>query len=381
MDRIIEVKVSGNYLSKDNKNAGVKGEANATNLRIAFDEGWDGYAKKVTFWNALGGNPVERTLTADLIENIVESIRVYIVPIPGEAMTEAGKLTFVIDGYVDGKRQRSIADKLEVKDAPIADTAGKPADPTPTQAEQLQGQIDTLMSDIQAERQIVDEVSKTITTALEITETNARTTTADAKLTGQYKEDARESAESAAESNAKAQETLGKTNYIGENGNWFAWDSKVGAFYDTGVRAQSGSVVYCGENPPDDADVWIAPGENPLGYYNIEETNALLDEVRRLVVDLSNKVAKTPYIITLYKDRWTLVDKNKWHQEIDIPNTTEHSMVDFMTTDEQFNYLVQNGILLYTVNDGGNVFAVCEGAIPLDISEIKVTVSEVVVGE
>ena len=129
-------------------------------------------------------------------------------------------------------------------------------------------------------------------------------------------------------------------------------------------------------------DVWYESDGILVDKEYVDSNNLATKEyVMNLVLDLANKVAKTPYIITLYKDRWTLVDKNKWHQEIEVPNTTKHSMVDFMTTDEQFNYLVQNGILLYTVNDGGNVFAVCEGAIPLDISEIKVTVSEVVVGE
>ena len=145
MDRIINVKVGGNYLSKDNKNAGVRGEANVTKLRISFDEGWDNFAKSVTFWDARGANPVQRTLTTDLLENISENTRVYLVPIPAEPMTEAGTLTFVIDGYTDGKVQRSFADKLEVKDAPITDSAEEPADPTPTQAEQLQTQIDGIM--------------------------------------------------------------------------------------------------------------------------------------------------------------------------------------------------------------------------------------------
>lgn len=149
MDRIIEVKVGGNYISKDSKTAGVRGEANVTRLRITFDEGWDGYAKTVTFWDARGGNPVERTLTTDLLENIKEDTRVYLVPIPKEPMTEAGQLTFVIDGYLDGKRQRSFSDTLEVKDAPITDNAEEPTDPTPTQAEQLQTQIEAVIGGIQ----------------------------------------------------------------------------------------------------------------------------------------------------------------------------------------------------------------------------------------
>jgi len=154
MDRIIEIKVGGNYLSKDNKVAGVRGEGNVTNLRITFAEDWDNYAKKITFWNARGLNPVERILTTDLLENIEENTRIYIVPIPAEPMEETGMFTFVIEGYLDGKRQKCVPDKLEVKDAPIV--AGEPIDPTPTQAEQLQVQIDgikgTIQSSIEAEK-------------------------------------------------------------------------------------------------------------------------------------------------------------------------------------------------------------------------------------
>lgn len=199
MDRVINIKVGGNYISKDNKNAGVRGEANVTYLRIAFDDSWNDYAKKITFWDALGRNPVERTLTLDLCENIADNTNIYLVPIPGEPMAESGTLTFVIDGYVEGKRQRSMSDKLEVKDAPMADNAGEPTDPTPTQAEQIQRQIVNLRSDIQQAYVARDE----------------------------------------AEGYAQAAENaVGKTSYIGANGNWYAWDGETEEFYDTGVRAQ-----------------------------------------------------------------------------------------------------------------------------------------------
>ena len=110
MNRVINIKLCGNYLSKDNKIAGVRGEANVTKLRITFDEDWDGYAKKKTFWDAHGTNPVKRIFTADCIEDILKDSRTYLIPIPLEPLAEAGMLTFVIDGYVDDKRQRSISD-------------------------------------------------------------------------------------------------------------------------------------------------------------------------------------------------------------------------------------------------------------------------------
>ncbi len=151
MDRIIEVKADGNYLTKDSKNAGVRGEYNVTTLRITFDEEWDDYTTKtITFWDAHGANPVGIILTEDLLENKEESERVYLVPIPAEPMAEAGMLTFVIDGCIGSKRQRSMSDKLEVKYAPKANDAAEPEDPTPTQAEQLQAQINDLVSATEA---------------------------------------------------------------------------------------------------------------------------------------------------------------------------------------------------------------------------------------
>ena len=160
MDRIIEIKVTGSHLVKDCRTAGVRGESNSRILRIEFDAGWDGYAKKVTFWDAKGLNPVVRTLTADLLENASASTRVYLCPIPGEAMTEAGLFEFVVDGYTDGKRMRSIADKLLVTDAPIADDAAEPSDPTPTQAEQLQVQIETVMDTIQESARSAEDAAE-----------------------------------------------------------------------------------------------------------------------------------------------------------------------------------------------------------------------------
>nr|DAG59326.1 MAG TPA: hypothetical protein [Caudoviricetes sp.] len=148
MDRIIEVKVNGSYITKDNRNAGVQHEANTTSLRIEFDQGWDSYAKKVTWWDAKGENPVEITLGTNLLEDATASTRIYLCPIPGEPLAECGECTFVIDGYVDGKRQRSAADCLWVKEAPFKENAGQPSDPTPSQAEQLQKEIDGIKGTI-----------------------------------------------------------------------------------------------------------------------------------------------------------------------------------------------------------------------------------------
>lgn len=224
MDGIVRIKVSGNYISKDSKTAGVRGEGNSTSLVITFDEGWDKYAKTVTFWDARGENPVERTLTTDLLNDINDSTRVYKLPIPYEAMAETGYMTFIIDGYVDGKRKRSVSDTLEVKYSPASRVT---EDVTPTDLERMQASIEKIIQDIQSA-----SIAST---------------------------EAKGSAESAKQDAKKAEIAVGKTSYIGENGNWYAWDGKTGEWYDTGVKAQAGSTVYVGDNPPAEADVWIDP--------------------------------------------------------------------------------------------------------------------------
>lgn len=163
--KTIEVKVTGSYLTKDSRSAGVQHEANVTILRIEFDESWDSMAKHVTFWDARGMNPVKRILTVDLLENLEESTRVYLCPIPGEALAEAGEMTFVIDGYVNGKRQRSFSAELSVTEAPYTAQAGEAADPTPTQAEQLQVQIDAVIEDIKEAVEIAETADEAKATA------------------------------------------------------------------------------------------------------------------------------------------------------------------------------------------------------------------------
>lgn len=142
MNRIIELKVSGNHLIKDDRYAGTSGEANVTDLRIEFDESWDNYAKTVVFWNAKGENPVERILTVDLLEDPDKSTRIYLCSIPGEPLEFEGTFDFVIKGYIDNKVKKSVGGRLSVLRSPDTNNANAPVDPTPSQAEQLQAQID-----------------------------------------------------------------------------------------------------------------------------------------------------------------------------------------------------------------------------------------------
>lgn len=295
MDRIIEIKVNGSYLSKDSNVAGVQHEANAKVLRIEFDEGWDGYAKTATFWNALGEMPTKRVLTADLLEDLAANTRIYLCPIPGEAMTEDGEMKFVIDGYngpmfvgnrpcltasfkiegtdsytlclkdyllpeehaemvgkrlvmggetytivaagykgdsehtiltmdrtfthpeegarlfqPGGKRQRSEECWLKVKEGEIDLEAGESMDPTPTQAEQLQVQIDTViedMSDYAGRAETAAAKAEVSADNAKISETNAAKSAQDALTSENFANGFMMDAQFAAEGAAASEKT------------------------------------------------------------------------------------------------------------------------------------------------------------------------------
>lgn len=232
-NRLINILVDGSHLTKDRGTAGVQHEGNSTVLRIKFDESWDNLAKSVTWWNAKGLNPVVRVLTVDMLEDIQTDTRIYRCPIPAEPLTEAGMCTFVIDGFLEGKRQRSISDQLKVTPAPYAANAGAAADPTPTQAEQLQVQIDSFKGEIQtaviASREAV-----------------------------QSAEDARKSAEAAAEEVVRAEiaasEAASYTSHPpvvnADTGYWQEWDGEKYVdteHYSVGAQGVKGERGFRGE--------------------------------------------------------------------------------------------------------------------------------------
>ncbi len=300
MDRIINVKVSGHHLSKDNNNAGARGEANVTLLRITFDESWSYFAKTITFWDARGANPVNRTLTTDIIENIADGPNVYIVPIPQEPLAVAGKLTFVIDGFVDSKRQRSVCDELVVEDSPV--TASNPIDPTPTQAEQLQTQIDDIIGTIQDA--VLAEVNANA--ASRAAENSANNASDSASIAIQVLEAVKGYAEDAEVHSNKAQNAANTAPYIGDNGNWFSWDKDTESFYDTGVLAQADSQAYI------DKTISEMRSELNLGLTYYGDAGIIPSPVEWFTYTINENDSTAEIIITGLSDTWTnLEDDSK----------------------------------------------------------------------
>lgn len=275
MVREIRLDVTGDNIHASRKRAGVQGEGNATDVVIAFDESWDGYAKKITWWDAVEENPVERTLTADLLVDLASDTRTYRTAIPAEPLALEGECTLVIDGYATGKcysRARSIAVRLEVEPAPIADNAGEPTDPTPTQAEQLQAQIDTLLGDMSeqaalaqggaVEAESAKEAAQAAQTAAAASEESARSY---AEAAEQSSLDAGNSAEAAgehAEAAVRAREAI-------EGMTAKAVTLAPGSAAEVKKSVTDGAVELTFGIPKGDpgvSGVYVGPGDMPEGY-------------------------------------------------------------------------------------------------------------------
>lgn len=372
MDRIINVKVGGNHLSKDNKYAGVKGEANVTKLRITFDSGWDGFAKTVTFFDAYGNNPVKRIQGVDLIEDIVNDRRTYITPIPKEPLAFAGELTFIIDGYFDGKRQRSIADKLVVKEAPDTDNAEEPTDPTPTPSEQFQAQFEAILDDIHQSAVSAQnaEVSarNAEESAEEALEYKNQAVSESIKAKG-YAEEAEGYAGDATTAANKAENAI-KHNPIIVDGYWHIWSAQSEEYINTEIKAQAGSTVYMGDNPPADADVWLDPegDESPTSnasapsYAFINILGGADNWEAEDVTDASGNVIGTRY-----------------GQVVNVNNAviTKYSKVDLQITSEQLVVFYQKDIAFVAENEDGVVTVYAVGSIPENDYRIQAIVTEV----
>ncbi len=155
--RIVNMTVTGDLVEVDGSVVGVQGSGNADTLRLTFDAVWDGWAKTAVWWDAHGGEAVSRTLTADLLEDVAVSVRRYLLPVPPEALRYGGPCNLVVDGYRDGKRGRTVTQTFDVARTPVRAAVAGGAVTSPTDMEQMQGQVDELLGQLQSVLSAEDE--------------------------------------------------------------------------------------------------------------------------------------------------------------------------------------------------------------------------------
>lgn len=405
MDERINIRANGNMLTKDYGAAGTQGEVNSTKLRITFAENWDGFAKKITFWNAVGENPVDIQLGTNLLEDVANP-RVYIVPVPGEAMTEAGECTFVIEGTEGDVVKRSIEGKLKVTASRSAKDAGIPSGVTPDLAEQIRAEIDDITGDIAEMHQLKDDVE------------TARDDAIDAKDDAYSYALRAESAKSTAEEVKEA--VLGWNNtaavvttevrkyaeYANEAKtsieNMTVSSENIGVGEDAIVEKTVGDVVNLHFGiPKGEPGIRIGEGAPPDDVVADEDVKAWIDlngdgdeyptkaEMNRAIETLA--VPSYAFVNILGgSQNWTAEDVTdsagnvigcRYGQTVNVNNAviTENSKVDLLITSEQMVVFYEKDLAFVTENDDGVVTVYCVGNIPEHDYKIQAIVTEVVI--
>lgn len=150
-NRIITIYCADETMQKSSSVAGAAGSSNAVTLRLSFSAAWDGTTKKVYFYDATKAKSAYIICTTDKL--VTGETDVYDIPIPAEALDVAGKMLLTVKGVVVSgstveRCMMSATTTMDVlrADTPNADTA--PVEPTPTQSEQLQSEIDGIKSDL-----------------------------------------------------------------------------------------------------------------------------------------------------------------------------------------------------------------------------------------
>lgn len=146
--RTIDLTITNEYIKGTGEFVGAAGSHDDVVFRMTFGDMWDGLAKTIVWRNAYRENPTFTVVTAAMLEdNTVPNV--YLVPIPLEAKQYAGKMGMTIKGAVseddlETMATLSVYGEFVVKESYWSDDAEAAADVTPTEALQLQTQLEEL---------------------------------------------------------------------------------------------------------------------------------------------------------------------------------------------------------------------------------------------
>lgn len=199
MTRTIPLKIQNEYITGDKCMIGAAGSHNDVILRMEFSGMWDGLTKMVQFRDALGEATIEVLLTADMLE--ADDTSVYLVPVPNGAKKYAGEMTLCVKGAaVAGEKETRATTAMHgaftVGESKWDTSAETEQDVPPTQAEQLQSQIENVLATIVDARKAATEAAKSAEGAA-LSQSRAQTSE---QYAGEYAQAAANSATRALES-------------------------------------------------------------------------------------------------------------------------------------------------------------------------------------
>lgn len=253
MNRIIPCRVDNEFLRGAGVVIGAAGSHDDVELELSFSPMWDGTVKKVVWFDALGEHPVVTLLTTDLL--VPGETDKYRVRVPVEAKAVEGDMQVTIRGTSasGGTETRAVVAataSFKVLPAVWDPLAVESSQPSASQADQLQQEIEDIKGDITAAAAAAD--------AKEEAAAGAAAAFAGADRAASSARDASDSAVAAAES-AESAAACAQTavQYAGhppviQAGTWWTWNAAARKYEDTGepARGQRGETGARGETGP-----------------------------------------------------------------------------------------------------------------------------------
>lgn len=146
--RYINLYITNEYIKGVGEVVGAAGSHDDVAFRMTFGDMWEGLTKTIVWRNAYRENPVYTLVTAAMLEDVTVP-NVYIVPIPAEPKEFVGKMGMTIFGAdveagVETQATFSVYGEFVVMDSYWPYGAREVEDVTPSQAVQLQSQIEKL---------------------------------------------------------------------------------------------------------------------------------------------------------------------------------------------------------------------------------------------
>lgn len=149
--RIIPLKIAGERVIGAGVTVGAVGSHDEVLLEMDFRPSglWKGTTRRAIFSNALGEERTVIILTTDLLAE--GQSEVYLVPVPQQAKSVAGECFLTVEGFVaQGEKEvvRCVTEEARFRVLPSKLYYNDTQPVTPTQAEQLQAEIDSIKTDI-----------------------------------------------------------------------------------------------------------------------------------------------------------------------------------------------------------------------------------------
>lgn len=332
MTRTIPLKIQNEYIAGDKVLIGAAGSHNDVVLRMEFSPMWEGLTKTVQFRDALGEKTIETLLTADLLEK--NSTTVYMVPVPNGAKKYAGEMTLAVKGAaVSGDKETrattAVHGAFTVGESKWDTSAETEQDVPPTQAEQLQSQIENVLATIVDARKAATEAAK--------------------------------SAEGAALSQSRAQTS---EQYAGEYAQGAA-NSAASASSSATAAANSATAAKASE---DAAQSWAVGGTGTREGEDTNNAKYWAEQAQRSIIKGS---------VTLTVAGW-VADGDDWKQPVTIAGGAAGKQVDLEADKTAIKQMLEDGTsALYIANNNGTFTAHAVGEKPTAALTLQTTMYDV----